>query len=230
MRGAAPCAWGIFDQRHAYLHVAADRHEEHAKSLLADTKAIVTTDRWWAYAHLPLTRRQLCWAHLKRDFQSHAEGLAAEKEFGEHGLALSGRVFAAWQAFQRTGERRELKLTIRSLQREFKPIIASYATKRARNKRCRGMARNLLKAWPALWTFAKHEGVEPTNNHAERALRSAVIYRKLSLGSQSENGEQRTARLLSAHTTCRLQGRSLFDYLTDALHAHARGDPTPLLT
>jgi transposase len=72
--------------------------------------------------------------------------------------------------------------------------------------------------------------VEPTNNHAERALRSAVIYRKLSLGSQSTGGERRTARLLSAHTTCRLQHSSLFAYLSDALAAHARGDPVPLLT
>jgi transposase len=92
------------------------------------------------------------------------------------------------------------------------------------------MARNLLKAWPALWTFAAHEGVQPTNNHAERALRSAVIYRKLSLGSQSTGGEQRTARLLSAHTTCRLQHRSLFAYLSNALRTYARGEPTPLLS
>ena len=86
------------------------------------------------------------------------------------------------------------------LQREFKPIIRRYAGKSPRYKYCRGMARNLLKAWPALWTFARHPGVEPTNNHAERALRSAVIYRKLSLGSQSAAGEQRVARLLSART------------------------------
>ncbi len=92
------------------------------------------------------------------------------------------------------------------------------------------MARNLLKTWPALWTFASHAGVEPTNNHAERALRSAVIYRKLCLGSQSEGGELRTARLPSAHTTSRLQRRSLFAYLSDAIAAHARGEPTPLLT
>ena len=72
--------------------------------------------------------------------------------------------------------------------------------------------------------------MQPTNNHAERALRSAVIYRKLSLGSQSEAGEQRVARLLSAHTTCRLQRRPLHAYLTDALAAHNRGDPAPLLT
>jgi transposase len=129
-----------------------------------------------------------------------------------------------------TGDRRELKLAISRLRREFKPIIGHYASKRARNKYCRGMARNLLKAWSALWTFATHPGVEPTNNHAERALRSAVIYRKLSPGSQSQNGERRIERLLSAHTTCRLQERSLFLYLTNALTAHARGDPIPLLT
>ncbi len=228
--GERRALWGIFDQRRAYLQIAPDRHEDHAKQLLADTKAIVTSDRWWAYAHLPLARRQLCWAHLRRDFAAHAEGLAAEKEFGEHGLALCERVFWAWEVFQNTSDRRELKLAIRNCQHEFKPIIARYATKRARNKYCRGMARNLIKAWPALWTFAAHDGVQPTNNHAERSLRGAVIYRKLSLGSQSAGGERRIERLLSAHTTCRLQNRSLFVYLTDALSAHARGDPVPLLT
>ena len=228
--GERRALWGVFDQRHAYLHVAADRHEDHAKELLANTDAIVTSDRWWAYSHLPLKRRQLCWAHLKRDFAAHAEGLAAEKEFGERGLELCELVFWASEVFKHTGDRSQLKLTVRRLQREYKPIIRSYAAKRARNRHCRGMARNLLKAWPALWTFAKHPGVEPTNNHAERALRSAVIYRKLSLGSQSESGELRTARLLSAHTTCRLQERSLFVYLTDAISAHARGDPVPLFT
>jgi transposase len=91
------------------------------------------------------------------------------------------------------------------------------------------MARNLLKAWPPLWTFAAHKCVEPTNNDAERALRSAVIYRKLSLGSQSEGGERRIERLFSAHTTCRLQRRSLYAYLTEPFAAHARGDPVPLL-
>ncbi len=178
----------------------------------------MTFDRWWAYAHLPLARRQLCWAHLKRDFAAHSEGLAAGKEFGEHGLALCERVFWAWEIFQHTSDRADLKLAIRRCQREFKPIISSYASKRARNKYCRGMARNLLKAWPSLWTFATHPRVEPTNNHAERSLRSAVIYRKISLGSQSKDGERRIERLLSAHTTCRLQGRSLLVYLTENAH------------
>jgi transposase len=105
-----------------------------------------------------------------------------------------------------------------------------YAGKSPRYKYCRGMARNLLKAWPALWTFARHPGVEPTNYHAERAPRSAVIYRKPSLGSQSPAGEQRVARLLSAHAACRRQQRPLHAYLTNAIAAHNRGDPAPLLT
>jgi transposase len=228
--GERRALWGIFDRRHAYLQTAPDRHEDHAKTLLAETKAIVTSDRWWAYAHLPLARRQLCWAHLRRDFAAHAEGLAAEKEFGEHGLKLCERVFWAREVYTHTGDRHELQLAIRRIRNEFKPIIGSYASKRARNKYCRGMARNLIKAWPASWTFARHSGVQPTNNHAERALRGTVIYRKLSLGSQSEGGERRIERLISAHTTCRLQDRSLFVYLTEALTAHARGDPVPLLT
>jgi transposase len=228
--GQRRALWGIFDQRHASLHVATDRHEDHAKRLLADTQAVVTSDRWWAYGHLPLARRQLCWAHLARDFTAHAEGIAAEREFGEHGLRICERVFWAWEVFQHTHDRRELRATIRELQREFKPIVRRYAGKNRRYKYCRGIARNLLKDWSALWTFAKRPGVEPTNNHAERALRGAVIYRKLSLGSQSSEGEQRIARLLSVHTTCRPQRRPLHAYLTDALAAHNRRHPVPLLT
>jgi transposase len=225
--GERRALWGMFTDRHALFHLAPDRHEDHAKSLLGHSGAIVTSDRWWAYAHLPLARRQICWSHLRRDFQAHAEGLAAEKEFGEVGLELCERVFWAWEVFAHTRDRRELKRVIRSLRRTYKPVIRGYAAKRARNRRCRGMARNLLKLWPALWTFTSHEGVQPTNNHAERSLRGAVIYRKLSLGTQPNRGERRIERLLSASITCRLQRRSLFTYISELLAAHARGDPSP---
>ena len=67
--------WGAFTQRHAIFRIAADRHEDHARELLADSSAVVTSDRWWAYGHLPLRRRQVCWAHLKRGFAAHADGL-----------------------------------------------------------------------------------------------------------------------------------------------------------
>jgi transposase len=227
--GQRRAMWGAFTGRHAIVRVRADRHENHAKELLGDTTAIVTSDRWWAYTHLPLKRRQVCWAHLRRDFKAHAERLGAEKELGQAGLKACEELFWSWEIFQHTRDRQELKRRIRALRRELKPILRTYAGKQARYRYTRGMARNLLKIWPALWTFADHNDVEPTNNHAERALRGSVIYRKLSLGTQSDNGEQRIERLLSIHTTCRLQHRPLHGYLVDALTAHTRGDPVPLL-
>jgi transposase len=230
LQGQQRALWGAFTDRHAVLHVAGDRHEDRAREILADSQAIVTSDRWWAYNHLPLRRRQICWSHLVRDFQAHAEGVGAEKEFGEHGLRICDELFFSWEIYVHTHDRKELKRRIGALRRELKPILRRYAGKAPRYKRTRGLAHNLLKVWPALWTFAQKRSVTPTNNHAERALRSAVIYRKLSLGSQSTHGEIRIARLLSAHITCRLQRRSLFDYLADVLGHHARGTPVPLLT
>jgi len=109
------------------------------------------------------------------------------------------------------------------------PTRPRAARKSKKTKRYRLFANNLLKRWPALSTFTLPAGVEPTNNHAERGLRGAVIYRKLSLGSQSEHGERTTERLLSASLTCRLQERSLFAYLTDAITANIRGHPIPAL-
>jgi transposase len=227
--GERRALWGAFADRHAVVRIASDRSENNAKALLADTTAVVTSDRWWAYTHLPLGRRQVCWAHLRRDFKAHAAGLAADQQFGEAALKICDELFWAWEIYQHTGERPQLKRRVRALQRQFKPILRTYSGKAPRYRYTRGLARNLLKLWPALWTFADHHGVQPTNNHAERALRGAVIYRKLSLGTQSEDGERRIARLLSAHTTCRLQHRSLHAYLIDLLGTRARGDPAPLL-
>jgi transposase len=133
------------------------------------------------------------------------------------------------EIFQHTSDRASLKRRIHVLRRRLKPILTRNAGKGARYRRGRRFARNILKIWPALWTFDSIDGVQPTNNHAERGLRGAVIARKLSLGSQSVAGERRIERLLSAHTTCRLQHRSLHAYLIDLLSTHARGDPVPML-
>ena len=229
LQGAQRAIWGMFTERHAILQITASRHDDHAKDLLAGSTAIVTSDRWWAYNHLPVRRRQVCWSHLQRDFEFHAEGRASDKELGQAGLAVCEEVFWSWEIFQHTGDRRELQRRIRILQRQFKAILRQHAAKQERYRHSRRFARALIKLWPALWTFAKSPGVQPTNNHAERCLRGAVIYRKLSLGSQSAAGEARIARLLSAHTTCRLQGRSLHGYLIEVLAAQTAGRPAPLL-
>jgi transposase len=229
LKGAQRTLWGAFTAKVAVFAITANRHEQHLRELLADHRGIITSDRWWAYDHLPLARRQLCWSHLQRDFQAQAEGSGAERELGLAGLRICERVFWAWEVYQHTHDRPGLQLTVRGLRRELKPILREYRGKAPRYKRSRGLARNLLKAWPALWTFADRPAVTPTNNHAERGLRGAVIYRKLSLGSQSHHGERRIERLLSASITCRLQQRSLFAYLAELLDNHARGDPLPAL-
>lgn len=221
--------WGMFTERHAILQITASRHDDHARELLAESTAIVTSDRWWVYNHLPVKRRQICWSHLQRDFAFLAEGRGSDKVLGEHGLAVCEELFWAWEIYRHTGDRRELQRRVRLLQRDFKAVLRQHSIKHARYRESRRFARAILKIWPAMWTFAKTPGVQPTNNHAERCLRGAVIYRKLSLGSQSTAGEQRIARLLSAHTTCRLQRRSLHAYLIDVLTARSAGRPVPLL-
>src|SRR5215211_2104452 len=179
LKGERRASWGAFTDTLAVYRIAPDRHEREARELLAGHAGVVTSDRWWAYNHLPAGRRQICWAHLRRDFQAHAEGLAAEKEFGQAGLDVCDQVFWAWEIYQHTGDRRELRRRVRPLRRQPKPLLRRCSGKAPRYRYTRGIARNLLKVWPALWTFAERRGVQPTNNHAERALRGAVIYRKL---------------------------------------------------
>ena len=108
-------------------------------------------------------------------------------------------------SYQQDGDRAALQARIAPLQAKLRALLEHAARKSTKTKYHRQFASNLLKRWPALWTFTHTDGVEPTNNHAERGLRGAVIYRKLSLGSQSEQGERTIERLLSASITCRLQ-------------------------
>jgi transposase len=229
--GGKRTLWGALSERAALFRIAPDRHQREAQALLGeDFEGVACSDRWWAYNYLEPQRRQLCWAHVVRDFTAHSEGMAAQKAFGEAGLELSRRLFATWHEYRQDGDRARLHERIGSLQHDLRALLEQAARKSAKTKYHRRFASNLLKHWPALWTFTEIDGVEPTNNTAERGLRGAVIYRKLSLGSQSEQGERTIERLLSASLTCRLQHRSLFAYLTHVLTANTRGDPIPTLT
>jgi transposase len=228
--GSRRTLWGAFTGRTAIFRIAPDRHEREAKALLGYRfPGIATSDRWWAYNYLETERRQLCWAHLARDFTAHAEGRGEEKQFGEAGLAIASRLFLAWDDYQAGGNRKELARRIAPLKEELRALLEAAAPRSARHRGYRTFAKNLLKYWPALWTFARVPGVEPTNNHAERCLRGAVILRKVSLGSQSDDGECIVERLLSASVTCRLQKRSLFAYLSEVLAARTRGTAVPSL-
>jgi transposase len=223
--------WGALTRRTAVFRIAAGRHATDAQTMLGERDdGIVCSDRWAAYDYLDPTRRQLCWAHLLRDLTAHGEGMGEQEDFGSAGLAVTHDLFEAWQRFQQDGDRAAPRTRIAPLQAKLRTELQRASRKRTKTKYHRQFARNLLKRWLALWTFSHTDGVEPTNNHAERGLRGAVIYRKLSLGSQSDRGERSLERLLSASITCRLRKQSLFAYLTQVITAHARSDPIPALS
>jgi transposase len=223
--------WGALTRRTAVFRIAAGRHAAEAQTMLGERyEGIVCSDRWTAYDYLDPTRRQICWAHLLRDFTAHSEGMGEQEDFGNAGLVVARNLFEAWEQFQQDAERAALQARIAPLQTKLQTQLEHASRKSTKTKYHRQFARNLLKRWPALWTFSHTDGVEPTNNRAERGLRGAVIYRKLSLGTQSERGERSLERLLSASITCRLRKQSLFAYLTEVITAHARGDPIPALS
>ena len=222
--------WGALTDRTGLFRIAAGRHATEAQTMLGERySGIVCSDRWRGYDYLDPSRRQLCWAHLLRDFTAHSEGMSEQHDFGCAGLVIANDLFEAWRQFQRDGDRAALQATTVGLQTTLRAELEHASRKSTRTRYHRAFARSLLKRWPALWTFTHTDGVEPTNNHAERGLRGAVIYRKLSLGTQSEHGERSVERLLSASITCRLRRQSLFNYLTEVFTAHARGDPVPAL-
>jgi transposase len=229
--GGSRILGGALTSPTAVVRIAAGRHAFEARTLLGERFAgIVCADRWRGYDYLDPSQRQLCWAHLLRDFTAHSEGTAEQKNFGDEGLRIARDLFAAGDHYRADSDRARLQAQTAPLQARLRTLLEHAARKSPRTKYHRDFARNLLKRWPALSTYSHSDGVDPTNNHAERGLRGAVIYRKLSLGSQSERGERTIERLLSASITCRLRKQSLFAYLSQALAAHARGDPVPALT
>jgi transposase len=223
--------WTAVTPEAAIFRIAEDRHRDRLEELLGkDFAGIVSSDRWWAYELIDAASRQACWSHLDRDFAFHAAGaLAEQKQFAEAGGELTKRLFETWHAFGEHSDRERLARETAPIQAELHELLEHAARKSTHTRFHRRFAKNLLKIWPALWTFVTVEGVEPTNNAAERALRGPVIYRKLSHGTQSEDGERFIERALSASVTCRLQGRSLFAYIRELITAHARGDPLPAL-
>jgi transposase len=223
--------WTATTRWAAIFRIAEDRHRDRLEELIGKNfDGILGSDRWWAYDHIDPESRQAGWEHLKRDFFKHSEGLAEQKQFGTAGLALTKRLFKTWRSFEEHQDRDRLIREMKPIQDQLRTLLEHAGRTSKRTRLHRRFANNLLKIWPAMFTFVTVAGVEPTNNSAERALRGPVIYRKLSHGTQSDDGERFIERALSASVTCRLQARSMFTYMRELLAASARGDPLPTLT
>ena len=196
-----------------------------ARELLGrDFAGIIGSDRYSGYAWLAPARRQVCWAHLVRDFTAAAERGGASKALGTACLDLADRLFAAWYRLRDgTLDRATLALLVAPLQAELHALLATGAA--IGHAKTRHLCENLLALEPALWTFVTSSDVEPTNNSVERALRRAVLWRLRSFGTQSAAGSRFVERILTAVTTLRQQQRGVLEYLTTATAAATAGLP-----
>jgi hypothetical protein len=175
-------------------------------------KGVITSDRCGAYNWIGLSRRQICWAHLKRDFQAIAERVDSEV-IGQGLLEQVKLLFELWhKARDGTISRLEFQQQMQPVQEQVSKLLRE--GRNSPNNKTRRTCANIALMERAIWSFVRVEGVEPTNNNAERPLRRAVLWRKKSFGTQSYAGSRFVERILTTVTTLRQQGREVLDYLT----------------
>jgi transposase len=228
-RGQKRWLWGSATATVAFFVIHLRRNFEGLQALLGETiSGIVCSDRWAAYSKLPLERRQICWAHLKRDFQKLIDRGGPAEAIGQLGLEVVECLFADWWAFRR-GEidRPSLRARLDPIASELQGVLERGGS--CADSKAAMFCANVLALYPALWLFAAIEGVEPTNNHAERILRLGVLWRKNAFGCHSAAGCRFVERMLTVVQTLRLQKRPVLDYLYRAIVAHRAGLPAPQL-
>lgn len=220
--------WVVVTTHVTVFLVHLRRSEAAARTILTNVAGVLGTDRLGSYNFWPLHLRQVCWAHLKRDFQAIAEAGNKSVALGNALLEETLLMFDLWHRY------RDGPLARKRFQREMNPIRRRVQRHLQAGTRCghaktEGTCRKILKIFPALWTFVDVEGVEPTNNSAERALRPAVLWRKGSFGTQSEHGSRFVERIMTVATTLKQQSRNVLDFVTAACEARLHGTSAPSL-
>jgi transposase len=197
--------------------IRPNRNRAAFDDLVGPTPGVLTTDRFGVYTHLPGDARQVCWAHLRRDFQAMIDRADGGRVIGEELLAHADILCDHWQKVRDgTRTRRWFDRTHRPwLRHEVRVLLERGAG--CGCAKTAGVCRELLAIESSLWTFAGRRGVEPTNNAAERAVRHAVCWRKTSYGTDSDRGSRFVERVLTVVATCRQQGRGVLDFLIQAL-------------
>lgn len=209
--------------------IHARRNTEAARHLIGDSRALVlVSDRWSAYKDWPIEQRQLCWAHLLREFTAFTERGGAAARLGRALLTDADTLFARWHRV------RDGTLSRPRFWRQMRPLRRRVERRLRHGVRCpdgktAATCRDLVQLKMALWTFIDIPGVEPTNNAAERALRPAVLWRKGSFGTHSAAGSRFAERMLTVATTLKQQGRHIVDYVAQASAASLHGQPPPSL-
>lgn len=220
--------WAFVARMFTVFAVRPTREATALTTFLGETfEGIVTCDRAKMYWHLG--KLQWCWAHLKRDFQGIID--SGDPRAKHLGYRLRQ---ATCELFEHGADYREGRISRAALLRRMGPVRRKVETLLLRGTGCghagtRGTCRELYEHRQWLWMFLRHDAVEPTNNAGERSLRHAVIWRKLSFGTQSANGSRFVETMLTVVATCRRQRRNAFDFLTHAVEAHLAHQPAPSL-
>jgi transposase len=220
-----------------YFQVTLSRCTSAAINLLGENfEGILGSDRLGSYNWVDVKRRQLCWAHLKREFQKIAERSGASRQVGRDLMAQEKKLFRLWRRVRDgTLSRKEFQLLVSPIKSRVQKLLAETAAFEIGSRENTPWAktvrtcRQLLKVETALWLFVEVEDLEPTNNSAERAIRPAVLWKKNSFGSQSENGSIFVARMLTVVSSLRSQNRSVLDFIRETITAHRQGFSTPSL-
>jgi transposase len=208
--------------------INARRGQDAAKNLLGEYQGILGSDRFHAYNLWATEKRQVCWAHLARLWLAFSQ---RDGDEGQLGISLhleTQKMFYYWHRTRDGTIPRQEFLDVMTFHKERVEALLERGKSYVPSKTSRQCA-EVLKVRAALWTFLDVEGVEPTNNKAERAIRPAVIWRKLSFGTHSAEGSRFVERLMTAATTLRQQKRNVVDFIADVCTAHVRGLPPPSL-
>ena len=220
--------WTAVARCFAVFAIFSSRKGDALPKLLGESfRGIINCDR--AKMYWQARRLQWCWAHLKRDIQALIDHPDPQvKRLGHDLMRQVKLMFQHWRRYRAEEITwKEFRAAMQPVREEVNGLLLRGAF--SGNTRLTGMCDQLYNHREWLWTFVDERGIEPTNNTAERALRPAVIYRKLSFGTQSQAGSRFIERMLTVSETCRLQERSIFDYLTAAVEAHFSQQAPPSL-
>ena len=224
--------WAFVALQYVVYTVAATRGSAVLVRLLgAVFRGVLCSDRFRAYLKYHSGKAQFCWAHLKRNLLGIVEITknSAVERFCRDALAAHARLFRLWHKF-RGGQINRRQLLLRSIPIQKRIFALAEQHLDSRHREVRNLATALFQHNERLFTFLEQEGVEPTNNSAERALRTGVQWRKICFGNRSATGELATARLLTVAETCELQRLNILAYLSAAIACHrSRQRPASLL-
>ena len=205
--------------------IRASRGSDVARELLGQVLGVLVTDRWSGYNWWPLAWRQACWSHIKRDFQAFVDSNDPEAQsIGGSLLRHQKHLFKLWQRVRDgTLKRSSFRKYVELIRRKIRKLLD-------RGELCdhgktAGTCRELLDVEESLWTFVRIEGIEPTNNTGERAIRPGVILRKLTFGTHSAEGSRFVERMLSVVYSLKQQNRNALTFVTECVEAQMAGQP-----